>query len=313
MASSLPDIDLTPGGFTQVNGILQSYGLSLTEGYVRIERIGGSSPFYAYGVINDQVTSDGSFVSPVAWQNASPNLLLVPGIVESARYSSELMLANWSTLGKRLQLRYVESQSGVVMSPVSFELELKAGEQKLIPDFLDWLRQRSASGLGQPGAEHTGVLFVSAIDGNCQQVFLGARISTKGLQRHYGVYYPAIPAEQFFPGTAWIFGLQQDEENRSNFALVNTGTTDATADVFDLTIHNEVGAVSNTVTGITVSAGGWLQLNSMLANYAPQVKQGYVQITRKAGNNPFVAYGVINDGAQPGQRTGDGAFIAGSP
>jgi hypothetical protein len=43
------------------------------------------------------------------------------------------------------------------------------------------------------------------------------------------------------------------------------------------------------------------------------VRQGYVCITRKTGNNPFVAYGVINDGPQPGQRTGDGAFVASSP
>ncbi len=27
------------------------------------------------------------------------------------------------------------------------------------------------------------------------------------------------------------------------------------------------------------------------------------------GKNPFVAYAVVNDGAQPGQRTGDGAFV----
>ena len=309
----LPDIDLPPGGFIQINGILQSYGLSLTQGYSRVERIAGSSPFYAYGVINDQVTSDGSFVTPMADQSPPSSLLLVPSIVESARYSSEVMLANWSSSGKRLQLRYVESQSGVAMSPVSLELDLKAGEQKLIPDFLDFLRQQGVSGLGQPGAEHTGVLFVSAVGGNCQQVFVGARTSTIGLDGHYGVYYAAIPAEQFSTDSAWIFGLQQDDQNRSNLALVNTGTTDGTADAFDLEIHNDVGAVSNTVTGLTVPAGGWLQLNSLFATYAPQMPQGYARITRKGGNNPFVTYGIINDGAHPGERTGDGAFIASSP
>jgi hypothetical protein len=312
-AHLLPDIDLPPGGFTQINGILHSHGLSLTEGYTRVERISGSSPFYAYGVINDQVTSDGSFVTPLVGQSLPTDLLLVPSIVENARYSSELMLANWSSAGKRLQLRYVESQLGLVGSPVSIELDLKAGEQKLIPEFLDFLRQQSAGEMGQVGAEHTGVLFVSAIEGNCQQVFVGARTSTIGLDGHYGVYYPAIPVEQFFTDTAWIYGLQQDEENRSNLAMVNTGTTDASADVFDLEIHNDIGTVSNTVTGVTVPAGGWLQLNSLFTTYAPQVRQGYVHITRRAGNNPFVAYGVINDGATPGQRTGDGAFIASEP
>jgi photosystem II stability/assembly factor-like uncharacterized protein len=312
-AFPLPEFDLSPGGFIQINEILQSYGLSLSEGYARVERITGSAPFYAYGVINDQVTSDGSFVTPLAEESSPSNLLLVPSIVKTARYSSELMLANWSSAGKRLQLQYVESQQEAVLSPVSVELDLKAGEQKLIPDLLDFLRQHGQGGSGLAGAEHTGVLFISVPEGSCQQLFVGARTSTIGLEGRYGVYYSAIPAEQFSSDTAWIYGLQQDEENRSNLALVNTGTTDASANVFDLEIHDETGAVSNTVTGVTVPAGGWMQLNSLLTTYAPQVRQGYVRITRKAGNNPFVAYGVINDGAQPGQRTGDGAFVASSP
>ena len=41
--------------------------------------------------------------------------------------------------------------------------------------------------------------------------------------------------------------------------------------------------------------------------------QGYARVTRVAGSNPFIAYAVINDGGQPGERTGDGAFVAGSP
>jgi hypothetical protein len=108
-----------------------------------------------------------------------------------------------------------------VLSPVSVELEIKPGEQRLIPDFLDFLRQHGQGGSGLAGAEHTGVLLISAIEGNCQHVFVGARTSTVGLDGHYGVYYSAIPAEQFLTDTAWIYGLQQDEENRSNLALAS--------------------------------------------------------------------------------------------
>ncbi len=57
-----------------------------------------------------------------------------------------------------------------------------------------------------------------------------------------------------------------------------------------------------------VSARRWYQLNSLLANYASGTRQGYVQIRKISGNNPFLAYGVINDGAAPGQRSGDGAY-----
>ena len=61
----LPDVVLPPGGFQQIDGILVSNGLSLTNGYVRIERVSGTAPYYAYAVINDQLNSDGSFVPPV--------------------------------------------------------------------------------------------------------------------------------------------------------------------------------------------------------------------------------------------------------
>ena len=103
-------------------------------------------------------------MTPLAGGGSPSNLLLVPSIVETARYSSELMLANWSSAGKRLQLQYVESQPGLVMSPVSVELELKAGEQRLIPDFLDFLRQID---------EHRALPMVHEIGGQDQRRAIG--------------------------------------------------------------------------------------------------------------------------------------------
>ena len=64
-----------------------------------------------------------------------------------------------------------------------------------------------------------------------------------------------------------------------------------------------------TITGRTVPARGWRQINSILRNYAQGTTQGYVRIRKISGNNPFLAYGVINDGPSPGERSGDGAYI----
>ena len=62
---TLSDITLAPGSFRQINEVLVSNGLSLSNGYVRVERVRGKAPYYAYGVINDQVNADGSFVPPM--------------------------------------------------------------------------------------------------------------------------------------------------------------------------------------------------------------------------------------------------------
>ena len=60
-ARELEDIALEPGGFHQFSGLLGR----VENGYVKVERVEGEAPFYAYGVINDQANSDGSFVFPV--------------------------------------------------------------------------------------------------------------------------------------------------------------------------------------------------------------------------------------------------------
>ena len=55
----LPHVTLAPGGFRQFNGVLEGAGYRLLGGYVRVERVSGTAPFYAYGVINDQANSTG--------------------------------------------------------------------------------------------------------------------------------------------------------------------------------------------------------------------------------------------------------------
>jgi hypothetical protein len=54
---------------------------------------------------------------------------------------------------------------------------------------------------------------------------------------------------------------------------------------------------------------GFVQIDSILQRYAPTVSSGYALVTKTAGNNPFITYAVINDGGQPGERSGDGAFV----
>ena len=114
-------------------------------------------------------------------------------------------------------------------------------------------------------------------------------------------------------GTTWIYGLQQNALNRSNLALVNAGEVDATpsslaVDLFDGFSGAKVGSFA-----VTLNAREWKQIGAVLAQHAPDTLQGYARITRTSGNNPFLAYAVVNDGGQPGQRTGDGAFILVQP
>jgi hypothetical protein len=114
--------------------------------------------------------------------------------------------------------------------------------------------------------------------------------------------------------SAWVYGLQQNAENRSNLALVNTGEIDDSADTLRVEIYDgSSGMKAATVDGILLGPRRWTQIGTILAQHAPSVSHAYVKVTRTGGNNPFIAYGVINDGGQPGERTGDGAFIGSLP
>ena len=139
---------------------------------------------------------------------------------------------------------------------------------------------------------------------------MGARAGSPGGGGQYSVFYTAVPDGAAFADSAWIDGLRQDAENRSNLALVNTGEVDGGDSVFSLEIYDgDTGNRVKTVGNVIVSARRWRQLNSILADHAPGTRQGYIQVRKVAGNNPFLAYGVVNDGGAPGHRSGDGAYI----
>jgi hypothetical protein len=109
----------------------------------------------------------------------------------------------------------------------------------------------------------------------------------------------------------WLYGLQQNAENRTNLALVNTGESGTSADTFRIELFDgNTGQKVATIDDRVLNANRWTQINNILSQYAPGLTQGYAHITRTAGTNPFIAYAVINDGAQAGQRSGDGAFLS---
>ena len=49
---------------------------------------------------------------------------------------------------------------------------------------------------------------------------------------------------------------------------------------------------------------------SQLPAFKRYMAAGSVRVRRTSGTAPWIAYGVVNDGAAPGERTGDGAYVA---
>ncbi len=305
------DATLPPGGFTQIGGILGEHGMA--NGYVKVERVGGTAPWFAYGVVNDQATSDGSFVPPQAATTAAVSGLTVPVVLEASVYTTELVATNWSTRSRTLNLSFVSDQVDRPDATVSASLLLAAGAQVILPNVFQYFRDRSAPGIGPAGSGYVGALFVTSSDGDLSGIVVGARTSAPGGGGRYGLFYPATPFGSASTESAWLYGLRQDGANRTNLALVNTGESGSGDDVFAVDVFDgATGQLVHTEEGLMVGTRRWRQENNVLSRWAPGVTRGYARIRRTAGSNPFIPYAVINDGGIPQQRSDDGAFLPAS-
>ena len=302
----LQDVTLGPGEFHQYSGVLGR----VANGYVKVERVEGTAPFYAYGVINDQANSDGSFVFPVtasSLEGTSGQTL--PVIIETGVFASELTVTNFSQETRTLHFRFVAKGVGTANFTL-MPMRLEAGEQRIVYAIVDALRRQEVEGIGPAGRVYAGAVFATEDGGDMSGIAIGARTGSEGAVGSYGVFYNAVPYGAAFGASAWIDALQQNEVNRSNLALVNTGEIDGSESIFSLEIYDgETGLLDATVTTEAVPARGWHQIDSILRNHTLGTRQGYVRVRKISGKNPFLAYGVVNDGGAPGQRSGDGAYV----
>ena len=222
-ARVLEDMELEPGGFHQYSGLLGVLGVP-AQGYVKVERVEGRAPFYAYGVINDQANSDGSFVFPVTASSLEATAgQTLPVIVETSEFTSELTVTNFSEEPRRLDFQFVAEGIEGDDKTAGFSMTLVAGQQQIIPEVVEELRRRGVAGLGSGNRALAGAVFATAVEGDMSGIVIGARTGSEGGGGQYSVFYNAVPFGEAFSREAWVEGLQQNQENRSNLALVNTG------------------------------------------------------------------------------------------
>ena len=303
----LGDLELGPGELHQYNAVLDGVGHPRSGGYVKVERVAGTAPFYAYGVINDQANSDGSFVFPVTESSlVGKRGQTLPVIIETGSFKSELAVTNFSAVDKQVDFSFVADAIGTRNDTAAFSLRLKAGEQSILPDIVAELRRKGVAGIGPAGRAFVGALFATAAEGDMSGIVIGARTgSPDKIGGQYSLFYNAVPYGSASIESAWIYGLQQNEENRSNLALVNTGEIDGSSSTFEVTVYDGSGATRPRTKSVVLRPRRWRQENGVLGD----VGQGFVQVRKVSGNNPFITYGVINDGGRPGQRSGDGAYV----
>lgn len=316
----LEDQTLEPGSFREIEDILRSSGLSLENGYVRVEKVEGQAPYYAYALLTDRGGFDGSFIAPVpekATVGRKGQTLL--SVEKSARFTSELVVTNWSESWKVVGFSVLSD--GMQRPQGTRLVSLRPREQIIVPGFVSWLHNEGGGlpgffpGLGAPGDYFSGSIFVT-IDGAGEDsgYYVGARNTTLTDGRRNGFVHAAVPYGDSHHTPAWVYGLRQDEEKRTDLGIVNTGELSDETSLFSVEIYDgETGMLAHTIEEVGLEARKAIRLESILEEHAPDTHQGYVRVSRISGSNPFVTFAVVSDGIQDSGSFGDAYFIYGVP
>jgi hypothetical protein len=228
--------------------------------------------------------------------------VMLPVAANTGGFSTECVVTNPGTAP--LTLRLAESSSNVTLQP---------GEQRFIPEVL--------STVGASGAVSARAVPVRTVSGIPAEFFAGGRtFRPASAGGSYGLFYPAVTTAEATRDEAWIYGLRQDGLTRSNLAVANVDPPQGgpsgssrppislAVDVFD----GDTGLLAGSVTvSLNSMASDWKQINSILGSFGLENGYARVRVVGTAGGpgDPFLVYGVINDGAAPGQGTSDGSYL----
>lgn len=298
-------LSLEAGEWRQIDGIFAKAGLA--QGWAVIERTEGGT-FGAYGVVNDGGTNDGSFLEAVP-DTATAASVTVPVLVETADFRTKLILVNRGTAPVTLSLDYRESLHPTLGAGGTALMTLAPREQRIVPEALSHLRSLGI-GIGPAGAaSYAGRLRVTGPAGTAG-LFAGARVSSLSPGGGaYGVFLPGVPAGEEATAEGFVTGLRAEADVRSNVAFVHAGGAGSGPVTLELQLFDGEtgGSPAGFPTTVRLDEASWLQLPDPLRPLG--VRSGWARVRRTAGTAPWIAYGVLNDGAVPGQRTGDGAYV----
>ena len=299
---TLLDQSLPPYGWTQVNQPLDGKAAS---GRAVVSEAAGTSPFTAYAVLNDAVTSDGSFIPPLIAGVSGPGDRLLPIVLDvygldGTHYTTELTLANLTSSPLPVTFVYkasLGSGSGLAT------LTLAPGQQRIVPDAIGFLRLQGLA-IPNDGSSVGGSLLALPPPGTAPSAFaVGARTFTPASSGGgtFGLYYSGLTLGELATSVAYVNGLQQNDAQRSNLAVLNRG--DASDSItLKVSYFNGTGVALGTPTTVTLEPGQWTQFNQPLQVLS--ATWGFAKIEKTSGNSRFVAYGVLNDAV-----TSDGSYI----
>ncbi|MCG3190943.1 MAG: hypothetical protein DIJKHBIC_00166 [Thermoanaerobaculia bacterium] len=222
-----------------------------------------------------------------------------------ARYQTEVTLANRGAAPARVNLVYTAAEALHATGTGVASLDLAPGQQRTIPDAIAFLR---GQGLPiPPEAPQGGTLrcLFSGVE-SPDAVFAGARTTAPAGAGRAGLAYSALPVGSLSAASVNLFGLRQNDSDRTNLALTNAGKRSSITLSVTVSLGVGEGTPDFEIGSFVLAPGQWMQLDRVLSR--TPFSSGLATVTRVEGTEPFLAYAVIND-----NTTNDGSFVPAVP
>lgn len=300
----LPDVTLERAEWKQIPSALATAGFqSPSQGWVLVERMEGSSRFYAYAVVNEVTTSDGGFVVPaVAVRPDDLSGMVVPLVLETAEHETEISLANSGTSPLDLTLEYRESipSGGTFLSGVT----VSAGRQVFLPGFVDGLRQNGAP-LGVRGAQgRYGNLRIRRTDGRALAgLTASARLATR--DGRFGTFVAGLPegngtegvlvdgSTSELDGTTVVSHIPATAAETADAFVLNAGTDPVSLCVSLRDVYLKTVSPCTAEQARTLGPGALLRFEQPLGTTGLEI--GALVVERLSGTGPLYAFGLLTD------------------
>ncbi|HYN41951.1 MAG TPA: hypothetical protein VE129_09260, partial [Thermoanaerobaculia bacterium] len=231
-----------------------------------------------------------------------------------SHYTTEVTLVNDGTIATPVDLVYRPAPGfGEITGVPVVTVDLAARQQVTIPDVLAYLRSKGMQIPDGTTAAQAGTLtatfrYLTGIDTPSTVVL--ARTTTPNTDTAtggaFGLFYPAVAKGGGARTSALVPGLTQDDGVRSNLAVVNAGGGSELPITLEARLYDaDTGAAAGSPLTVRLAVGDWVQWSRVhaLAGAPASVKRFTAVVRRIAGDDTFLAYGVLNDAV-----TSDGSF-----
>jgi hypothetical protein len=264
---------------------------------------------HARALMDGETTSTGrAFAALVPGTQGEVTVTKIVPIILSAsgaggaRFTTELTLANRGTTPTTVQLVYTPARAISSTFGNTMTIDLAAGEQRVIPDAVEFVRNKLIMAPMPESQGGTLRITFSGLSG-ADVAYAGARTTTASGTGRAGLAYAAVSSFDAQTGPSFVFGLRSSADDRTNMALVNAGT--AGESTLRVTLYSADGRKA-TLPDTMLQPGEWTQISRVLDQVG--FSNTFALVSLVAGPGPYVAYAVVNDNS-----TNDGSFLPFEP